>query len=179
MINYLNVSRRINFQMPGGPMLFTVPNKEEPMRLVDFDNIKNIDIFNKAKVIKRATLTNYNDRIKILKAANYSTDIIKKWFNIIGIRFDTVIIEGNTISYIVDNNKLSLTDLSHGERYLLILLALKANNEKVIAESLFEVIGTKLRKVAVKNLADYENLLVITYNAYPPKELLPYRLEEL
>jgi hypothetical protein len=62
---------------------------------------------------------------------------------------------------------------------MLYLIACKQFNKKVIANGLFEHIGSRLESVIENNLLDYDNLVVVIYNAHLTKTFMKYLVEEI
>lgn len=149
------------------------------MRIIDVENIKDSSVFRKTHTIDGVTFLNIDECNLVLEASNNNLDVIKGWFDLIGIKYqDIVINNGNHIIYFVNNHSLQLADLSSGERYILYLIACKKLKKKVIANGLFERLCSRLQKVVCNELADYDNLIVVYYNDYPV-ELKDYIVEEI
>ena len=104
---------------------------------------------------------------------------MEKWFKIIGIKYDSISINGNAILYKVGDKELGLSDLSSGERLILYLLACKVSDKPIVVQSLFERLGNRLEQVVYDNLLDYKSLTVILYNAYIQKAFDPYFVKEI
>lgn len=149
------------------------------MKIISLDKIYDTDIYNRARVIDEMSLSDFEDRLKIVIAANYSKETIEDWFKAIGIQYDSLMVTKNNVIYTVDGEELTLTELSHGERYLLFLMACKVTDDVVIAQSLLEVLGHRLRMVLYEQLYDYTNLIIATLNAYPPEYLIKFKVERV
>ena len=93
--------------------------------------------------------------------------------------YDDIKLDGVTVSYKVNNIWLSLADLSSGERNLLYLLACKRLNRKVILWGLFERLGERLTNLALTELKDYENLIIVVCNVILPREYDNMFIKEL
>lgn len=149
------------------------------MKIVKYKDISDDSILQTMTVISGVTFLIKEQCMEVLNAADNSKDKLKQWFDIIGIKYDELNVEGKNINYIVNNTELSLSDLSSGERLLLYLLACKISNKPLVVKSLFERLGNRLEQVVFENLSDYTNLIVIVYNAYPKKEFEQFFVKEI
>lgn len=120
-----------------------------------------------------------SDEHELVKEAAVNVETIKKWFDIVGIKYDNINMIGNRFIYNIGDKQMDLSELSSGERYIIYLLACKKLGKHVIAQGLFERMGSRLEGVIFNNLMDYENLIVVTYNAILTKEFKEYMVEEV
>lgn len=149
------------------------------MKIIKYQDIKDDGIFQKKEVISDINFLTSEEGMEVLQAANSDINTLEKWFYIIGIKHDSIKINGQQIVYSVGNVELSLAQLSSGERILLYLLACKVSNKPIIVKSLFERMGNRLENVVYNNLTDYENLTIILYNADIKPEFTPYFVKEI
>ncbi len=149
------------------------------MRIIDVEDIKDASVFRKTYTVDGITFLSLDECKVVLEASNNNLETIKKWFDLIGVKYDDININNGTyITYSVNKNILQLADLSSGERYVLYLMACKNLKKKVIANGLFERLCSRLQKVVCNELADYDNLVVVYYNDFPI-ELKEYIVEEI
>ncbi len=149
------------------------------MKIIDVENIKDASVFRKTHTVDGITFLSIDECKVVLEASNNNLETIKKWFDLIGVKYDDININNGTyITYSVNKNVLQLADLSSGERYILYLMACKSLNKKVIANGLFERLCSRLQKVVCNELVDYDNLIVVYYNDFPIK-LKNYIVKEL
>lgn len=134
------------------------------MKIVNFrpDNPEHIELMGKA--IKDVTFNDFEDREFILKTAGYSEETLKEWFDIIGIKYDDIKIEGHNMLYTCGGNALYLTDLSHAEKYLLYIIAMQKCNKTLIVNGIREFMGSRICKVLDSVAGDYDKLTVIEYH---------------
>lgn len=149
------------------------------MKIIRLDKLRHTDLYRRSRVIKEMSLKDFDDRLKIVEAAKHSNETMEKWFKAIGVQYDTLHVTKANVLYTVGDVELTLTELSHGERYLLFLIACKVTNDVIIAESLLEILGYRLRRVLYEQLRDYDNLIIATLNAYPPEYLIQYKVERV
>lgn len=149
------------------------------MKYIHIKNIKDDSILQKRDFISSVTFIDSDTCNTVAEACSHGVNTLKSWFNTIGIEYTKIIIVHNTIRYVVDGIVLSLSDLSSGERYMLYLLACKQLHKELIAGGLFERLGSRLETVATNIVKDYDELTIIVYNAYIPKELKQFEVKEI
>lgn len=149
------------------------------MRIIKIQDIKDDSILLSKTVIDGVTFLIYQECLEVVQAANFELCTVEKWFKIIGIKYDSISINGNAILYKVGDKELGLSDLSSGERLILYLLACKVSDKPIVVQSLFERLGNRLEQVVYDNLLDYKSLTVILYNAYIQKAFDPYFVKEI
>ena len=113
------------------------------MHIVNISDIKDDSILQKTNYINGIDFLDGDQCNFIVNAAKNNIETIKSWFNILGIKYNSVYIINNSIRYTIENNELSLSDLSSGERYILYLLAGKKIEKPIVAGGLFERLGSK------------------------------------
>ena len=133
------------------------------MKIIDIRYVDDSVFMNKS-VKNNVLFLNSDDCKFIYEASNGNIDVIKNWFNIIGVCYDDVYFIGKLLVYKVDDVVLALPDLSSGERFILYLLACKYVNKEVIVVSLFERLGSRLERVVYNEFKDYDLLTVIIYS---------------
>lgn len=132
-------------------------------------NAINQKLYTKYVIIDGMSFTDREDCQLVIDAANSNIETIKKWFDIIGIKYSNIKIVSSYAIYTVGDNKdLMLADLSSGERLLLYILACKTlNKQNLLVQSLFERLGTRLTDVCYDIIRDYEDLTVVYYSKLP------------
>ena len=124
--------------------------------------------------IDKVYYTYRHERELIVSACKNNVNILKEWFNIIGIIYDTLVIrEDGSIVYTVNKERLSLEDLSSGEQTLLYMLAYKALNKKIVVVGLLERLQTRLTKVLVEQFKDYD-LIIVMHGSALKECTIPY-----
>lgn len=121
------------------------------------DVMNRDDLLYSLDAIERVDFLTRDENEFIFETSKGSLDTIKNWFDTIGIDYDSISIENRSIIYCTSGNRMSLCDLSHGERFLLYILAGKSIEKRIIALGLFEILGSRLLEVAERNLKDYNN----------------------
>ena len=106
----------------------------------------------------------------IVEASNNNVNTIKNWFNTIGVEYTDISLVGNDITYYIEDKALKLSSLSSGEAYILYLLACKAENKKICAFSVLEIMGSRLQNIVYEQFKDYSELTIVTFNAIVPRK---------
>lgn len=111
----------------------------------------------------------FNDKYEIdiiLKACKKNVNILKEWFDIIQIKYDTLeIVGGRLVVYTVNGVELGLQDLSAGEQTLLYMLAYKALGNKLLVYGILERLGERLTKVLVEQFKEYDLTILMVGSA--------------
>lgn len=147
------------------------------MKIVNYDKISD-KVLRTSECVNGITFLSSEQNDLIIETAK-DADRLKQWFDRIGIKYENIDIIGSRFVYKVGDKQLDLSDLSSGEKYILYLMACKQVNKEIIAQGLFERLGSRLEKVVLENFADYDALTVVVYNALLPKEFKPYFVEEI
>lgn len=133
------------------------------MKIVNFKNISN-EFIRRNYVIDNVSFLSRDECTFIYNSCDKDINILKCWFDKIGIVYNNLFFIGDSVFYTIDNMQFCLSDLSSGERYLLYLMACKKVNKEVVALSLFERLGGALEDVVYNEFKDYNNLTVVVFS---------------
>lgn len=135
------------------------------MRIINCEKYDNLDLSEYTSFGK----VYFNDKYEIdiiLKACKKNVDILKEWFNIIQIKYDTLeIVGGRLIVYTINGVELGLQDLSAGEQTLLYMLAYKTLGDKLLVHGILERLGERLTKVLVEQFKEYDLTILMVGSA--------------
>lgn len=98
----------------------------------------------------------------VWNACNKNIETLIKWFDTIGIKYNSIGVYGNNITYSIDGEELLLSSLSSGERMLLFLLACKEVNKPVVVIGLLENLDDDHAKIFQDNLLNFNGLTILT-----------------
>ena len=94
----------------------------------------------------------------------YGFDQYQKLFLDIGIKFDTI--DNNGLSFILNGTRISICELSSGERLLLFSYVINALDKSIILIGLLDRLDFEHRQFIFRNIQHFPNLFVITMTTH-------------
>lgn len=148
------------------------------MRVIKYINIDTKEI-SQYKIVKNVDLLSSDQVDLILKSCNRDANVLRNMFNTVGIEYNDLLITNGTVLYKLDDKLYHISELSHGEKYMLYLLACKKFNLKIIADGILEILGNRLVRLFEQEFSNYTELIVVWYSLILSRELRKHLVMEI